>query len=122
MIGIYLSSRKHANSVSLFIIFSAPQWVKAKPRFTLVLERALSACRFTSLGLYFLFFLRFVHICNFLRSEWCPVAVLRRAPVLTCLLSLADAHFHPEQVKNNKIQAEGNVSVYSHNEFTEAQT
>ncbi len=59
LFGTYLSNREQANSASLFIpslSFSARKRLKAKLRFTLVLERALSACRFASLGLYFLFF------------------------------------------------------------------
>ncbi len=46
-----LSDRKQANSVSLFIpslFFSAQKQVKAKPKVTLVLGWALSACRFAS--------------------------------------------------------------------------
>ncbi len=56
MFVTYLSHRKQTNSSSLFILslsFSAWKLLKAKLRFTLVLERVLSAWCFTS---YFLFF------------------------------------------------------------------
>ncbi len=74
--GTYLSNRKQANSTSSPASPSVLQSkVKAKLRFTLILEQTLSACHFASLGLYFLFFQCYVCICNFLQPEWRPVAV-----------------------------------------------
>ncbi len=59
MFVTFLSNRKQVNSASLFIAslsFRARKQLKAKVRFSLVLERALSARCFISQGLYFLFF------------------------------------------------------------------
>ncbi len=51
-----LPNRKQTSSASLFIPSLSFCVQKAKPRFTLILERASSACSFASLGPHLLFF------------------------------------------------------------------
>ncbi len=106
--------QKQANSTSLFIpslSFSARKRLKAKLRFTLVLDQALYACRFASQGLYFLFFtaISISSIFSGLNGVESSLPTLR----LTCVLSLAGGNTptpHPEMSQLNqniKIQAEG---------------
>ncbi len=90
--------------------FSAQKRLRVKLRFAVILEWALSACRFASPGLFFLFFCRYSHICNFLCSEWHPVTVLLASPV--CYHLLGQTHPLPVKEKswqnqNFILQAEG---------------
>ncbi len=99
MCGTYLSNRKQDNSASLFIpslLPSAWKQVKAEWRFTLVLEEALSACCFASLGLYFP-----------LLSVMSTFAIFSR---LNSVESLCSLHFHPHL---NAAVLWGNCSHFS---------
>ncbi len=101
---------KAGNTVWLFIpslSFSARKQLKAEPKFTLILKRALSACCFSSPGLYLLF-----------AVAMSAYVILHQVALLsidshTCVLSLSGGNTHishPETSrpnKNIKLQAEG---------------
>ncbi len=59
------------------LFFRVQKQVKAKPRFILILERALSARRFPSLELYFLFFTATIRFTLF--SSWRSAKIKMRA-------------------------------------------